>query len=65
MRVHRDGDILSQRLAARSGWRHEDVVQQYPEAIAIESEGEGKCFKNFFCILCPSICVLLVQSKGL
>ena len=46
VRVHRDGDILSQRLAPRSGWRHEDVVQQYPEAIAIESEGEGKCFKK-------------------
>ena len=48
VRVHRDGDILSQRLEPRSGWRHEDVVQQYPEAIAIESEGEGKCFKKFF-----------------
>ena len=48
VRVHRDGDILSQRLAPRSGWRHKDVVQQYPEAIAIESEGEGECFKKLF-----------------
>ena len=43
VRVHRDCDILSQQLAPRPGWRHEDVVQQYPEAIAIESEGEGQC----------------------
>ena len=48
VRVHRDGDILSQRLAPRSGWRHEDVIQLHPEAIAIESEGEGKCFKKLF-----------------
>ena len=65
VRVHRDGDILSQRLAPRSGWRHEDVVQQYPEVIAIETEGEGECFKTFYCILCLSICVLLLQSQGL
>ena len=63
VRVHRDGDILSQRLAARSGWRHEDVVQQYPEAIAIESEGEGKCFKKFFASFVYQFVDYLYQVK--
>ena len=57
VRVHRDGDILSQRLAPRSGWRHEDVVQQYPEAIAIESEGEGKCLRNCLHPLSINLCI--------
>ena len=43
VRLHRDGDIRSQRLAPRSGRRLEDVVQQYPEAIAIDSEGINLC----------------------
>ena len=48
VRVHRDSDILSQRLAPRPGWRHEDVVQQYPEVTAIESVGEGEWFNKSF-----------------
>ena len=66
VRVH-DGDILSQRLAARSYWTHEDVVQRYPEAIAFESEGEGKCFfeKLFASFVYQFPSVLHVQSKGL
>ena len=40
--VHCDGDILSQELAARYGWRVEDIMRQHPEATAVETEGEGK-----------------------
>lgn len=42
VKVHRDGNVLSQSLAASFGWRHEDIIQKYPEAIAVETEGEGK-----------------------
>ncbi|XP_068756023.1 protein NLRC3-like [Montipora capricornis] len=37
--VHCDGDILSQTQAARCGCA--DLHLQYPEAIAVETEGEG------------------------
>ncbi|XP_068672080.1 NLR family CARD domain-containing protein 3-like isoform X3 [Montipora foliosa] len=37
--VHCDGDILSQTQAARCGCA--DLHLQYPEAIAVEAEGEG------------------------
>ncbi|XP_068674136.1 NLR family CARD domain-containing protein 3-like isoform X2 [Montipora foliosa] len=37
--VHCDGDILSQTQAARCGCA--DLHFQYPEAIAVETEGEG------------------------
>ncbi|XP_068749821.1 NLR family CARD domain-containing protein 3-like [Montipora capricornis] len=37
--VHCDGDILSQMQAARCGCA--DLHLQYPEAIAVETEGEG------------------------
>jgi len=38
------GDVLSQPQVAKVGWRHEDIIQHYPEAIAFETEGEGKDF---------------------
>ena len=41
VKVHCEGDVLSVPIAASFGWRHEDIIQQYPEAIAIETEGEG------------------------
>ena len=41
-RVHCDGDVLSQPLAAGLGWRYEDIRQLHPEAIAVEREGEGR-----------------------
>ncbi|XP_044184738.1 uncharacterized protein LOC122964874 [Acropora millepora] len=37
--VHCDGSILSQTQKARRGWA--DLHLQYPEAIAVETEGEG------------------------
>ena len=46
VRVHSDGDVLSQPLAASFGWRHENITQQYPEAIAVETEGEGEILKS-------------------
>ena len=39
--VH-NGDVLSQPQAASFGWHHEGIIQKYPEAIAVETEGEGK-----------------------
>ena len=41
VRVH-CGDVLSQPQVSKLGWRHEDIIQHYPEAIAVETEGEGK-----------------------
>ena len=42
--VHRDRDVLSVPLAASFGWRLEEIIQQYPAAIAVETEGEGNSF---------------------
>ncbi|XP_068756047.1 uncharacterized protein [Montipora capricornis] len=39
VKVHCNGDILSQTQAARCGYA--DLRLQYPEAIAVETEGEG------------------------
>ena len=39
IRVHSDGDILSQSL--REKCRYDDICEQYPGAVAIETEGEG------------------------
>ena len=39
VKVHCDGDILSQSL--REKWRFDNVFEQYPEAVAIETEGKG------------------------
>ena len=41
MKVHCDGDILSHPEAANLGWRHEQIAQKYPEAIAVDTVGEG------------------------
>ena len=42
--VHCDGDIVSQTQAARCGFA--DLHLQYPEAIAVETEGEGNTFND-------------------
>ena len=39
--VHRDGEILSGPELVNSEWRREELLERYPEAIAIEMEGEG------------------------
>ena len=39
IKVHSDGDILSQSL--REKCRYDDICEQYPGAVAIETEGEG------------------------
>ena len=44
--VHCDGDVLSHSEAASFGWRHEDIIQKYAEAIAVETEGEGNLTNN-------------------
>ena len=42
--VHCDGHILSQTQASRCGCA--DLHLQYPEAIAVETEGEGNSFNH-------------------
>ena len=39
IKVHCNGDILSQSL--RDKCQYDDICEQYPKAIAIETEGEG------------------------
>ena len=39
VKVHCDGDILSQSI--RENCRYDDICEQYPGAVAIETEGEG------------------------
>ena len=39
VKVHCDGDILSRSL--RKKCRYDDICEQYPGAVAIETEGEG------------------------
>ncbi|XP_067050218.1 uncharacterized protein [Acropora muricata] len=39
LKVHSSGDILSQSLTKTC--RYDDICEQYPEAIAIETEGRG------------------------
>ena len=39
VKVHCDGDILSQSLGEKC--RYDDICEQYPGAVAIETEGEG------------------------
>ena len=48
VKVHCEGDVLSVPIAASFGWRHEDIIQQYPEAIAVETEDEGKRFGHTY-----------------
>ena len=42
VRVHCDGDVLSHSEAASYGWQNVQIIQKYPNAIAVETEGEGK-----------------------
>ena len=42
VKVHSECDILSHPQAAGVGWSFEDIIQQYPEALAVETEGEGR-----------------------
>ena len=39
IKVHCDGDILSQSL--REKCQYDDICEQYPGAVATETEGEG------------------------
>ena len=39
VKVHRDGDILSQSLTEEC--RYDDIIKQYPGAVASETEGTG------------------------
>ena len=44
VKVHCDGDILSQSLRERC--QCDDVFERYPGAVAIETEGEGNIFSQ-------------------
>ena len=41
VKVHCDGEFLSGPELVNSGWRREELVTLYPNAIAVEMEGEG------------------------
>lgn len=42
VKVHRDGEFLSGPEKVCADWRSEELVRSYPQAMAIEMEGEGK-----------------------
>ena len=44
VRVHRDGVLLSGPEVVANSARREELIQRFPEAIAIEMEGEGNKF---------------------
>ena len=54
VKVHCDGDILSHPEAGSLGWRQEQIAQKYPEAIAVDTEGEGMSQIIIHFILCYS-----------
>ena len=53
VKVHSEGDILSYPQAGGVGWSFEDIIQQYSEALAVDTEGEGESLIIFL----PSCCV--------
>lgn len=42
VRVHCDADVLSQEHIARFQEPYENIISQFPDAIAFDTEGEGK-----------------------
>ena len=53
------GDVLSQPQVSKFRWRHEDIIQDYPEAIAVDTEGEGKVLLIIFLSTFLSVYVCL------
>ena len=41
------GEVLSGTEVVQAEWRREELVKSFPEAIAIETEGEGKISFSF------------------
>ena len=41
------GEVLSGTEVVQAGWRRDELVKSFPEAIAIETEGEGKISFSF------------------
>ena len=62
VKVHSESDILSHPQAAGVGWSFEDIIQQHPEALAVETEGEGESL-IIFLSPCISICLHALKSK--
>ena len=42
VRVHCDADVLSQEHVARFKGQYKEIINQFPAAVALEAEGEGK-----------------------
>ena len=59
VRVHSDGVVLSIQMSDSGGWPYEEIINRYPEAMAVEMEGGGKNlinhllnrWSNVFCTL--------------
>ena len=56
LKVHPSGDILSQSLTKTR--RYDDICEQYPEAIAIETEGRGILYLKITSYVLP--CLLAI-----
>ena len=61
VKVHYDSDILSQSL--REKCRCDDICAQYPEAVAIETEGKGILSLNIRSILCLLGYMMVIQEN--
>lgn len=44
VKVHFDGEFLSDLELTSAKWQHDKLIKSYPKAIAIEMEGEGKFY---------------------
>ena len=56
VKVHSEGDILSYPQAAGVGRSFEDIIQQCPEAFAVETEGEGESLIIFLpLVVCGNV----------
>lgn len=51
VKVHCDGEFVSGPEQVESGWRRDELVRLYPNAIAIEMDGDGTYFIYCFCLL--------------
>ena len=48
VKVHCNAEILSRLELVNSPKECEDLLHQFPEAIAIDSEGQGQCYYTLY-----------------
>ena len=51
VKVHSNGEFLSGPEQVESAWRRNELVSLYPNALAIEMDGDGKFWSVLFCLL--------------